>query len=423
MGAYSIYISSTYRDLIDDRDLLRKRLDQAQYITVCMEKYPPALSQDIKTKCQDDVKKADIYVGIIGESYGSLAKDEAGNELPFSYTEYEYDAAVESKRKRLVFFKKPKNAITDQRLIAFIKKISTSPFFTSQFDEISELPGLVLASIIAQTGDFEKKIIPEETKYFCDRTEQADFFKEKLIQNINSHVYFFMICGHKYNGHSLMVKRCICGVQHLLGSKETLDIMFMANSNPPSDAEKIKKDIKKKILRQLELKTGDAISSFSANCFIDCLSRLNKNCLVVSIIIQTSFLRNHIAVYKEGLEKFYDEFSKHADTDYKDKKIIFFIDVQYASEADGPTPDISEFENVPYFIERRMPTLSKISDVLVNEWMLEYNLEDNQSEIDKRIKEYFSGIERDENDEYFMDNAEEAMEKVIDFYNISKLNN
>ena len=86
MSAYSIYISSTYRNLIEDRQLLRLRLDQAQYTTVCMEKYPPALSVLIKDKCQGDVAKADIYVGIIGDSYGSFAEDEAGNKAEKSFT-------------------------------------------------------------------------------------------------------------------------------------------------------------------------------------------------------------------------------------------------------------------------------------------------------------------------------------------------
>src|SRR4029078_10864920 len=172
MSAYSIYISSTYRDLIEDRKLLRTLLDQAQYTTVCMEKYPPALSQSIKEKCQDDVCKADIYVGIIGDNYGSISRDENGLEMDFSYTEYEYDAAVASKRKRLIFFKKFEEPPKDERLIAFINKIKKSPFFTASFEDIKDLPGMVLASIIAQTGENIKKIIPTETKYFCDRFDQ-----------------------------------------------------------------------------------------------------------------------------------------------------------------------------------------------------------------------------------------------------------
>ncbi|PVD54028.1 hypothetical protein DC498_01150 [Terrimonas sp.] len=422
MGAYSIYISSTYRDLIEDRNLLRLRLDQAQYITVCMEKYPPALSQSIKDKCQKDVADADIYVGIIGDKYGSLAMDENGNQLPLSYTEYEYDAAVMNKKKRLIFFKAVKEPIADERLLKFISKIKTTPFFTGVFDDYKDLPGLVLAAVVAETGDFKKKFIPGETKLLCDRVEQARFFTNSIMQNVHHHIYFFMVCGHKYNGHSMMVNRCIYSIRNQFGNNETLDIRFMANSNPPSDGEKIKQDIKNKLLSQLQSKTNEVITVFSADSFFDCLNKVNKNCLVISIIIQSTFLKNHIDVYKEGIQKFYTEFSQVDNPLYRNKKIIFFTHVQYNDETADKDVMIKDFENMPHFENKKMPVLEKINDDIIVEWMLENNLGENQFEIDNQVKEHFSTIERDMNQEYFMDNAAEAMEKIIDHYNTKKFN-
>lgn len=422
MNAYSIYISSTYRDLIEDRDLLRTRLDQAQYCTVCMEKYPPALSQIIKEKCQADVCKADIYVGIIGDNYGSIARDENGNELDFSYTEYEYDAAVASKRRRLIFFKTFKEPPKDERLIAFINKIKKSPLFTSSFEDIKDLPGLVLASIIAETGDSVKKIIPSETKYFCDRYDQADHFHSSLMKDLNDQIHFFMICGHKYNGHAMFVKRCMYTLSHMFGNQETLDIIIMANSNPPSDENKITEDLRKKVLRQLQQKTKEPVSDFSADCFFECLHKTNKHCLIISIVIQSSFLKNHTEVYKKAFQKFYTEFSEKCNPAYKDKKILFFIHVQYIEEAGNEQEVIQNFESEPHFTEIRLPTLANISDPLITEWMLENNIEDNQADIDDRLKEFFSSIEKNTDGEYYMDNAEEAMDRVIDFYNQKKIN-
>lgn len=422
MNAYSIYISSTYRDLIEDRDLLRTRLDQAQYCTVCMEKYPPALSQIIKEKCQADVCKADIYVGIIGDNYGSIARDENGDELGFSYTEYEYDAAVASKRRRLIFFKTFKEPPKDERLIAFINKIKKSPLFTSSFEDIKDLPGLVLASIIAETGDFVKKIIPSETKYFCDRYDQADLFHSSLMKDLNDQIHFFMICGHKYNGHAMFVKRCMYTLSHMFGNQETLDIIIMANSNPPSDENKITEDLRKKVLRQLQQKTKEPVPDFSADCFFECLHKTNKHCLIISIVIQSSFLKNHTEVYKKAFQKFYTEFSETCNPIYKDKKILFFIHVQYIEEAGNEQEVVQNFESEPHFTEIRLPTLANISDPLITEWMMENNIEDNQADIDDRLKEFFSSIEKNPDGEYYMDNAEEAMDRVIDFYNQKKIN-
>jgi len=420
MRAYSIYISSTYRDLIEDRKLLRTLLDQAQYTTVCMEKYPPALSQSIKEKCQDDVCKADIYVGIIGDNYGSISRDENGLEMDFSYTEYEYDAAVASKRKRLIFFTKFKEPPKEERLIDFINKIKKSPFFTASFEDIKDLHGIVLASIIAQTGENIKKIIPTETKYFCDRFDQAERFQSTLFKNLDRQIHFFMVCGHKYNGHAMFVKRCMYTISNMFGNQETLDIIIMANSNPPSDENKIMEDLRKKILRQIEQKAKESVPDFSADSFFECLHKTNKYCLIISIVIQSSFLKDHIEVYKMAFQKFYAEFSQKSNPVYKDKKIVFFIHVQYIEEAGNEQEVVENFESGPHFTEIRLPTLSKISDSLVTEWIIENNIEDNQSDVDKRLKEFFSSIDRDPNDEYFMDNAEEAMDRVIDFYNEEK---
>ena len=95
--------------------------------------------------------------------------------------------------------------------------------------------------------------------------------------------------------------------------------------------------------------------------------------------------------------------------------------MQYIEEAGNEKEVVETFESEPHFTEIRLPTLSKISDALVTEWIIENNIEDNQSDIDKRLKQFFSSIERDPNDEYFMDNAEEAMDRVIDFYNEEKI--
>jgi len=422
MSAYSIYISSTYRNLIEDRTLLRTRLDQAQYTTVCMEKYPPALSVDIKDKCQNDVCKADIYVAIIGDSYGSIALGEDGQPLEFSYTEYEYDAAVTGKKKRLIFFKTMKEPPADERLIKFINKIKKSHFFTGEFDDVRDLPALVLASIIAQTGDYAKKLIPSETRFFCDRFEQADVFHNTLVQKLNNQIHFFMLCGHRYNGHSMFVKRCMYTVSNMFGNQETLDITVMANSNPPSDENKIKEELRRKVLRQLETKSKQPVPEFSADCFFECLHRSNKLCLVISIVIQSSFLKDHTEVYKKAFAKFHNEFSQQANPAYQDKKVIFFIHVQYVDEAGNEQEIVRDFESEPHFIEMRLPTLNKINDDLVTEWMMENDIEDNQSDIDKRIKDFFISVERDARGDYFMDNAEAALGQVIDFYNEKKIN-
>jgi len=144
--------------------------------------------------------------------------------------------------------------------------------------------------------------------------------------------------------------------------------------------------------------------------------------MVISIVVQSTFLKDHTEVYKKAFQKFYAEFSQLENPVYKDKKIIFFIHMQYTDEIGKEQEIVKDFENEPHFIEMRLPTLGKINDPLITEWIMENGIEDNQSDIDKSIGDFFSSIARDPNGEYYMDNAEEAMERLIDFYNEKKIN-
>ena len=247
MTAYKIYISSTYRDLIEDRAFLRLKLDQAQYTTVCMEKYPPALSQVIKTKCEDDVKCCDIYIGIIGDNYGSLAKDEHGNELAHSYTEYEYDAAVANKKKRLVFFKQLEKESEDPRLVAFKKKVTASAFFTCFFKDWQQLATEVLASLTAETGGYLKRRFSPDLRYLCNRTEQANKFDTTFFQkHAAATIHFFLLHGHMFNGHRAFIERYIGRFKNING-EEPVDVSFNVKLNGDIDETKVKETIKELI--------------------------------------------------------------------------------------------------------------------------------------------------------------------------------
>lgn len=125
-------------------------------------------------------------------------------------------------------------------------------------------------------------------------------------------------------------------------------------------------------------------------------------------------------MYKKAFQKFCNEFSQKRNPVYADKKIVFFIHVQYIEKAGNEQEVVQDFEGEPHFIEIRLPTLGNISDPLITEWMMENNIEDNQADIDDRLKEFFSSIEKDPNGEYYMDNAEGPLDRLIDYYNQKK---
>jgi len=61
MDKKTVYVSSTYKDLIDHRQAVKAALERAAYAVECMEKYP-AFDERPKDKCLADVAACDVYV-------------------------------------------------------------------------------------------------------------------------------------------------------------------------------------------------------------------------------------------------------------------------------------------------------------------------------------------------------------------------
>jgi hypothetical protein len=93
---YQIFVSSTFRDLIEERQAVLEAILELDHIPCGMEAFPANNStpfEFIKTMIDD----SDYYVLIIGGRYGSL------NEEGISYTESEYDYALETGKPILCF--------------------------------------------------------------------------------------------------------------------------------------------------------------------------------------------------------------------------------------------------------------------------------------------------------------------------------
>jgi len=93
-----IYISSTYKDLIEYRKAAADALRLIRYDVIRMEDY---VARDMRTRsaCEADVAECDLYVGIFAWRYGYIPED--NNEEQQSITELEYRAAAG--KTRLIF--------------------------------------------------------------------------------------------------------------------------------------------------------------------------------------------------------------------------------------------------------------------------------------------------------------------------------
>ena len=89
---YQVFISSTYKDLIDERQAAVEAILKAGHIPAGMELFKSGNSQLLTIKKWID--ESDIYLLILGKRYGSI-----DNKSNLSYTEIEYRYAIEETNK------------------------------------------------------------------------------------------------------------------------------------------------------------------------------------------------------------------------------------------------------------------------------------------------------------------------------------
>ena len=93
---YQVFVSSTFKDLADERMEVVKALLELDCIPCGME-YFPAASEDSWSYISKLIQECDYYVLIVGGRYGSLTKE------GISFTQKEYQCAVENKIPVLPF--------------------------------------------------------------------------------------------------------------------------------------------------------------------------------------------------------------------------------------------------------------------------------------------------------------------------------
>ncbi len=93
---YQVFISSTYLDLKAEREAIAKAVIDMGFIPSGMESFPATSMEQLRYiyKVIDD---CDYYILVIGSRYGSL------NDEGISFTEKEYDYAVEQGKTVLAF--------------------------------------------------------------------------------------------------------------------------------------------------------------------------------------------------------------------------------------------------------------------------------------------------------------------------------
>lgn len=146
---YSVFVSSTYEDLREERAEVQRALLMAKCFPIGMEAFP-STDEETWEFIKRQIEDADFYLLVIAGRYGSADDQE------ISFTEKEYDYAKEIKKPILAFVhsdpggiianKTDQNDAKRQSLMAFIKKIQSRPL-VSRYMTPHELRAQVLLSI------------------------------------------------------------------------------------------------------------------------------------------------------------------------------------------------------------------------------------------------------------------------------------
>lgn len=153
---YQIFVSSTYKDLIDAREKVFETILRLYHFPVGMEMFS---ADDVEQweVIKDTIDSSDYYVVIIGHRYGSVTAE------GLSYTEKEYDYAKEQNIPILAFIRdrdvatKPSERDENQnnleKLNKFIENASKSKMcdFWKNEDELSTKIAIALPKIFRKT--------------------------------------------------------------------------------------------------------------------------------------------------------------------------------------------------------------------------------------------------------------------------------
>lgn len=153
---YQVFVSSTYTDLVSERQAVIGALLQLDAIPSGMELFPAA-DDDAWTLIKKVIDDCDYYLLLIGGRYGSLDNEGIG------YTEKEYDYAIDIGKPVMAFLhgkpdeipsgKSEKTEATQVKLEAFREKVQNSKHVKS-WTSADDLAGKVALSFAHFTKSY-----------------------------------------------------------------------------------------------------------------------------------------------------------------------------------------------------------------------------------------------------------------------------
>ena len=413
-----VYLSSPFMEFEDTR---KKFLDEIKartylYEINAMEHYR-AENKNALAKCIQDVKECNIYVCILGNSYGSMAKDMNNTDTGKSYTHWEYITALERKNaiKRFVLLQRV--AATDNNLKCWQDEIKASPdLMVLYYEQQEQIPQLIIESLDNYSRDLiaenrKKKDVLQEKIYLCDRYPQNQEF---TISFDDDPVQFFLLNGHDKDLLHYFIRRKEIEYEERELQWKNIDIR-PAIPNDSSAFDKVELNVTAEIFNKLKWKKFTKPKDITIDSLTEYMTSYNIDYLSVSWFIESIYWKNN--KLNEFIDAFYTKYDKInkellARTPVTPKRIIFFGILSYVDN-----PDISEEEfnkrvkSIKW--EHSLSPFQKIKKKEVKDWLVESEIEDMDYPCEQLINSYLKEIY--ERDMYFSE-VEAGLLNIIKLY-------
>src|SRR4030067_2767492 len=145
---YKIFVSSVQKELKNERfavkEIIAENVLLSEYFKPFLFEDSPAKGKTAKTAYIDAVRKSDIYLGILGNQYGTASR----NNL--SATEQEFREAQKRNKEVLIFIKGKNDSKRNKSLRKLIYEIKDehTGYKYKRFHKISELKNSIYESLI-----------------------------------------------------------------------------------------------------------------------------------------------------------------------------------------------------------------------------------------------------------------------------------
>jgi tetratricopeptide (TPR) repeat protein len=162
---YSVMVSSTYKELVEERRVVREEMPGFDLLPIAMEDDACLPDHDLIEASLAKVDKADAYVGLIGYRYGQRPVCATRNQDELSLTELEFRHAVARDIPICMFimhddYLVPKKVLDEkrdeERLRAFIELAKKDRIY-AEFSSVYNLKPKVVKSLVRLREALEKR--------------------------------------------------------------------------------------------------------------------------------------------------------------------------------------------------------------------------------------------------------------------------